>query len=83
MNSIIKIWNKRWMLRSLFSTIYFNFHYLPFNQAIRLPILLYKPHLVKCKGSVNISKEGGGIWHDSLGAAYCQNLSKQRICVGK
>ena len=47
------------MLRSLFSTIYFNFHYLPFNQAIRLPILLYKPHLVKCKGSVNISKEGG------------------------
>lgn len=49
-----KIWNYRWALRSLPYTIYFNFHYLPFNQAIKLPILLYKPHLLKCKGNIII-----------------------------
>lgn len=36
-------------------TIYFNFKYLPFNQASKLPILLYKPRLVKCKGKVIIT----------------------------
>lgn len=35
-------------------TIYFNFHYLPFRQARKMPILLYRPHLCKCKGSVVI-----------------------------
>ena len=46
----------RWIniLRYLISTIYFNFHYLPFRHACRLPILLYKPHLKKCKGTVEI-----------------------------
>ncbi len=29
---------------SLIQTIYFNFHYLPFNQAIKLPIYLHYPH---------------------------------------
>lgn len=37
--------------------IYFNFHYLPFKQAVRLPILLYKPHLLKCKGKVTIQSD--------------------------
>lgn len=53
-NLLIKIWSKKWMLRSILSTIYFNFHYLPFNQAIKLPIILYKPQLLKCKGSIQI-----------------------------
>ena len=35
-------------------TIWFNFHYLPFRQAIRLPVFLYKPKLVKSKGQVEI-----------------------------
>ncbi len=35
-------------------TIYFNFHYLPFSQAVKLPILLYKPHFIKLKGKVII-----------------------------
>lgn len=56
---LVKIWENRWMLRSIFSTIYFNFHYLPFRQAVHLPIILYKPHLVKLKGNVNICKLGG------------------------
>lgn len=53
MNVIKKIWENRWVLRSLHKTIFFNFHYLPFKQAIRLPILLYKPKLLKCKGHVS------------------------------
>ena len=49
-----KIWQFRWVFRSLLQTIYFNFHYLPFKQAIKLPILLYKPHLKKLKGTITI-----------------------------
>lgn len=35
------LWNKRWMLRSILYSLYFNFHYLPLKQAIKLPIILY------------------------------------------
>ena len=49
-----RIWQKRWVLRSLPFSIYFNFHYLPFKQAIRLPIVLYKPSFRKLKGSLVI-----------------------------
>lgn len=45
---------KLWVLRSIFSTLYFNFHYLPFRQAVKLPIVLYKPKLLECKGSIEI-----------------------------
>lgn len=51
---IKKIWQYRWIFRSLIKTLYFNFHYLPFRQAIKLPILLYKPKLLKCKGTIEI-----------------------------
>ncbi len=55
MSSVFKkVWKNRWILRSLFHSIYFNFHYLPWKQAIHLPILLYKPKLICCKGSVSI-----------------------------
>ncbi|MCM1218756.1 MAG: hypothetical protein NC548_30085 [Lachnospiraceae bacterium] len=47
----------KWIFRSLPKTIYFNFHYLPFHQAIKLPILLYKPHFVSTKGTIKISGE--------------------------
>lgn len=49
-----RIWNYRWILRSIPLSLYFNFHYLPFNQAIHLPILLYKPKLLSCKGQIRI-----------------------------
>ena len=55
-----RIWNQRHVLRSLPQTVYFNFHYLPFRQAIHLPILLYKPHLKELKGKVLISSNMGG-----------------------
>ena len=44
-------------MRSIFHTIYFNFHYLPFKQAIKFPILLYKPKLLKCKGIIKLEGE--------------------------
>ena len=51
------MWQNRWILRSMPYTLYFNFHYLPFKQAIKLPILLYKPKLLKCKGRIRIEGE--------------------------
>ena len=51
---IKRIWKNKAFLLYIVKTIYFNFHYLPFMQAIKLPILLYKPHLKKCKGKIII-----------------------------
>lgn len=54
-NSIIKkIWRKRAIMRSILYSIYFNFYYLPFKHAIKLPILLYKPHFISLRGKVMI-----------------------------
>lgn len=50
-------------LRYIVPTLYFNFHYLPFRQAVRLPIVLYKPHLLTCKGKIRIEPEDGRIRH--------------------
>lgn len=47
--------------RYIFHTIYFNFHYLPFRQALHLPILLYRPHLLSCKGKVEIITDKGKV----------------------
>ncbi len=45
------------MPRSLAYTVWFNFHYLPFRQAVKLPIRLYKPRLKACKGRVVIQSD--------------------------
>ena len=50
-------------LRYLLPTLYFNFRYLPFRQALRLPIVLYRPHLIKCKGQVRLEPADGRIRH--------------------
>lgn len=52
MKSKSQLWEKRWLLRNIFSTFFFNFHYLPVKQAIKLPILLYKPHFRAMKGKI-------------------------------
>lgn len=66
MLQIIKlIKSKSWVLRSIIPTIYFNFYYLPFKQAIRLSIFLYKPHLHLMKGTIKILG-GGENWHDRI-----------------
>ena len=54
------------IVRYLIPTIYFNFHYLPFSQACRIPILFYKPHFGMLKGQVRIAG-GGKIWDDTYG----------------
>ena len=43
-----------WVVRYIIPTIYFNFHYLPFKQAIYLPIWLRKPKLLNLKGEISI-----------------------------
>ena len=53
-------------LRYIVPTLYFNFHYLPWRQAIKLPIVLYKPHLLVCKGKVRIEPENGRISHGMI-----------------
>lgn len=43
------------ILRFLPQTLWFNFHYLKFRDALKLPILLYKPKLLCCKGKIKIN----------------------------
>lgn len=61
----MSIWNKLWQNRKVLyylpSSIYFNFHYLPFKQAIRMPIFLYKPNLIETKGKVLLIPDNGKI----------------------
>lgn len=57
MKSLNKVWKHRRYLRNIFQSIYFNLHYLPFKQAIKLPILLYKPKFLKLQGSIKIEGE--------------------------
>lgn len=48
----IKIfWEWKW---AFLPSIYFNFRYLPFKQAIKLPIWINKPHLHAMKGKIII-----------------------------
>ena len=46
--------NKLTLLRAIFDSVYFNFNHLPFRQAIKLPILLYKPYFKELNGHVVI-----------------------------
>lgn len=42
------------IIRYIIPTIWFNCKYLPLKQAIKLPIILYKPHLLRCQGNIII-----------------------------
>jgi acetyltransferase-like isoleucine patch superfamily enzyme len=35
--------------------VWFNFHYLPFKQAIKLPVLMHKPKFLCCRGTLTIN----------------------------
>ena len=45
------------ILRCLPQTIYFNFRYFPFKQAWKIPVILYKPKFIACKGKVVLEAE--------------------------
>ena len=45
------------LIRIVWYSGWFNFHYLPFHQAIKLPIFLWKPDLIKCEGKVVLEGE--------------------------
>lgn len=45
------------MSRAFVPSVFFNFWYLPFKQAIKLPILVYKPHLISLRGKVKIEAD--------------------------
>lgn len=45
----------KWFPLYLLHSIFFNFKYLPFKQAIKLPILLYRPRFLSLKGKIVIS----------------------------
>lgn len=52
----VTLFSRNWL--NLFATVFFNFHYLPFRQAIKLPIWLYgMPHLIGLRGNVVIDAE--------------------------
>lgn len=55
MNIFNKVWKYKRYLRNIIQSIYFNFHYLPFNQAIKIPILLYKPRFLELHGNIKIN----------------------------
>lgn len=53
----VKNLKNKQFLRSLIPSIIFNLRYLPFNQAKKLPILVYKMKLLEKKGKIIIESE--------------------------
>lgn len=47
---IIRFFNVSWL-----RTLFFNFYYLPFSQAVKLPILIYRGEWLSLKGHIKIS----------------------------
>lgn len=67
LKKIIHFWREiKWMKWYLPQTIWFNFHYLPFNQARHLPILLNKPTFLKMGGQVVIKPMDGKIYRGMI-----------------
>ena len=66
-----KMWIYRCYFRSLLYSIYFNFRFLPFKQAVHFPILFYKPCFGKLKGKIIIDSEHVTMGMIHLGAMEC------------
>jgi len=48
---------KRLLKINWIKSVYFNFHYLPIKQAVKLPIILFSSKLLKCHGQVVIESD--------------------------
>lgn len=54
---MVKIVSKLKRAFIIANSIYFNFHYLPFKQAIKIPIFLHKPKFINLKGTIKIESD--------------------------
>ena len=66
--SVTKIFNRGY---SALLSVYFNFHYLPFRQAIHLPISLHKPRFIKLNGTIRIE---GPVKRGMIKLGQCMNI---------
>lgn len=70
MNPIKKLINinreLKGMRKYIFQTVRFNFHYLPWKQALKLPILLYSPTFRLLSGSVKIDVPDGKLYRGMI-----------------
>ena len=55
MGLLKKILNHKFYIFYTLHSIYFNFKFLPFKQAIKLPILLYRPKFYSLNGKIEIN----------------------------
>lgn len=60
-------------------SLYFNFHYLPLKQAVKLPVVLFRPKLLKCKGKISIESESIKTGMIQLGEHLVSIYPKARI----
>lgn len=49
------LWRKRWFIRALIPSVIFYLKSLPISQAVKLPIILYKPRIINQKGKIIIN----------------------------
>lgn len=69
-----KIYSYLRVLRYIHKSIYFNLKYLPFRQAIKLPILLYKPTFGVLKGSISVKCPNSDIKTGMIELGFPANL---------
>ncbi len=72
---------RNYLHTSLLKTLYFNFRYLPFSQAIRLPVILFRGTVVNpAKGKVTIQ---GKIRHSMIKIGRCEvtGYEKHHTCL--
>ena len=78
-NKLKKIFNL-----SILTTIYFNFKYLPFKQAIKLPIFLFNPSLKLGRQSkIIIQNKQISTGMIQLGYNFIPPLSKKKNCIAR
>lgn len=76
-----KFLNRFDIILSLPVTVVFNFYYLPVKQAIKLPILLYRPTLWGWSGKVKIKSEKIHFGMIHLGRRDSALFNKKGVCL--
>ena len=92
-NYINKIIENKWVFRALPYSILFNLYYLPIKQAIKIPILVYKPKFSSLKGKIILDSKVVKFGMIKMGVKTCglypntgitwENLGGKVIFKGK